>query len=238
MVAEDALLPVAALQHLLFCPRQCALIHVERVWADNDLTVEGSFLHRKVDETGPRSESRGDVRVARGLALRSLRLGLVGRADVVEFHRVAESEDAGSLAGGTALPGVSGLWRPYPVEHKRGRPKRDLSDKVQLCAQALCLEEMLDTEIPEGALYYGSRRRRLTVELDSQLRTATERAAAELHRLVGLGVTPRAEREPKCQRCSLLEICLPEAMATKRSARDYLRKTLRAAAGAQPGQSP
>lgn len=235
MVAEDALLPVSALQHLLFCPRQCALIHVERVWADNDLTVEGSFLHQKVDETGPRSESRGNVRIARGLALRSLRLGLVGRADVVEFHRVAESEDASSPARGTELPGAAGRWRPYPVEHKRGRPKRDLSDKVQLCAQALCLGEMLDTEIPEGALYYGSRRRRLTVEFDSQLRSATERSAAELHRLVALGVTPRAEREPRCKRCSLLEICLPEAMSAKRSARDYLRQTLRDATGAEPG---
>src|SRR6266567_7026185 len=144
MYDEEDLLPLSALQHLVFCERQCALIHIEGVWADNALTVEGSHLHDRVDEMGPRIESRGDLRIARGVALRSLRLGLSGRADVIEFHRVTE--------GGVELAGVSGLWRPFPVEYKRGRPKRDRCDEVQVCAQARCLEEMLETAVPAGAL--------------------------------------------------------------------------------------
>lgn len=225
MYAEDELLPLSALQHLLFCERQCALIHIERVWADNALTVEGSHLHRTVDEEGPRSETRHDVRITRGLALQCRRLGLVGRADVVEFHRSGSGD-----AGGVALAGLEGLWQPFPVEHKRGGPKRDLSDRVQLCAQALCLEEMLDVEISEGALFYGGRGRREVVEIDEALRSATETAARRLRELVEARRIPPAMRERKCERCSLLEKCLPEAMAEHRSANEYFRRWLADAA--------
>ena len=137
MFTEDDLLPISALQHLLFCERQCALIHVEGLWADNVLTVEGTHMHRRSDEGA--DEKRDGVRIVRALPLRSLRLGLAGRADVVEFHR--------------GEPGAA--WAPFPVEYKRGRAKRERCDQVQLCAQALCLEEMLGVEIPAGALFYG-----------------------------------------------------------------------------------
>lgn len=215
--AEDDLVPLSALQHLLFCERQCALIHLERLWAENPLTVEGRDLHERADSAW--AESRRDVRVARGVPLHSFRLGLVGKADVVEFHRVPDDSP-----GGVALPKTGGRWRPFPVEYKRGRPKRNLSDKVQLCAQALCLEEMLGVGVSAGALFYGRTRRRAGVELTSELRGQTEAACARLRTLLGSGLTPTARREPKCESCSLLELCRPEAL--DRSASGYLRKVL------------
>ncbi len=212
--SEDDLLPLSALQHLLFCERQCALIHAEGLWAENVLTVEGSHLHRKVDE-GP-DESRGGVRIARGVPLRSLRLGLIGKADTVEFHRTGDA------------------WQPFPVEYKRGRPKRDRSDEVQLCAQALCLEEMLGDTVPAGALFYATTRRRLDVAFDAGLRAETETAAVRLRALIAGGITPRARREPKCDRCSLLHLCLPDAAAPERSASRYLERALRALESPSP----
>ncbi|MEX2583660.1 MAG: CRISPR-associated protein Cas4 [Gemmatimonadota bacterium] len=207
MYSEDDLLPLSALQHLLFCERQCALIHVEQLWADNRLTVEGSHLHRRVDEAP--GETRGDVRIERGIRMRSLRLGLIGRADVVEFHRAAEGEC------------------PFPVEYKRGRPKRDRSDEVQICAQALCLEEMLGVPVAAGALFYGVIRRRTDVLFDDALRARTEDAARRLHELVSTGTTPRAAREPKCDGCSMLDLCMPDPPRAARSAARYLERFLR-----------
>jgi CRISPR-associated exonuclease Cas4 len=217
---EDDLRPLSALQHLVFCERQCALIHLEQVWVENRLTAEGRLLHERADEPG--SGRRGDLRTARSLALRSLRLGLVGRADVVEFHRDAGEPPGGS--GSIRLPGVSGHWRPFPVEYKRGKPKSHRADEVQLCAQALCLEEMLSVTIPEGALYYGKNRRRQRVALDAELRALTEDTARRLHELLNGGRTPAAVRAPKCRRCSLVEVCLPAAPSA--SARAYLNKLL------------
>lgn len=218
MYAEDELVPLSALQHLIFCERQCALIHIEQVWADNPLTVEGSLLHDRADSAA--AESRAGVRIARGLALHSLRLGLSGKADVVEFHRVDGDQP------GTTLHGVSGHWVPFPVEYKRGKPKRDDSDRVQLCAQALCLEEMLAVAVRAGALFYARTRRRFDVIFDTGLRTRTEAACTRLRALLLSGRTPVAVREPKCARCSLLDICKPDAR--RRSARDYLDAALRA----------
>lgn len=212
MYSESDLLPLSALQHLMFCERQCALIHSEQLWDENVLTIEGRHLHDKVDSQPP-VESREDTRIARGLPLRSLRLGLSGKADVVEFH---------SSASGITLKGVSGLWTPYPVEYKRGRPKRNKCDEVQLCAQALCLEEMLNASIPKGALYYGKTRHRMEVSLGPDLRRTTEETAARLHRLISSGVTPKAAREPKCDNCSLLSLCLPGNSGRRRSAASYL----------------
>src|SRR5947209_13826580 len=231
---DDDLLPLSALQHLLFCERQAALIHLEQLWAENPLTVEGRHLHERVD-TAP-GESRGDVRFARSLPLRSLRLGLVGRADLVELHRIsADTADAGEP--GASLPGVPGVWRPYPVEYKRGRPKPHHADEVQLCAQGLCLEEMLGTPVPAGALFYGQTRRRLDVPFGDDLRRETEAAAARLHRLLASGVTPKPVREPKCDQCSLIDLCLPGAPA--HSARRFLDRLLQtAAAGGDASQEP
>lgn len=216
MFTEDELLPIAALQHLLFCERQCALIHLEGVWADNPRTLEGAHLHRAAD--GGRRDTRGDLRVERTVALRSYTLGLTGKADVVEWHR-----------------GAGGGWRPFPVEYKRGRPKRDRSDQVQLCAQAICLEEALSVEVPEGALYYATPRRRAAVAFDAELRAATRAAACRLHEMMRGGITPHARREPKCESCSLVELCLPQAAGRGRSAVEYLRREL-ASSGSAPAE--
>lgn len=205
--ADSALAPLSALQHLAFCPRQCALIHLEGAWAENLLTAEGRVLHERVDEAP--GETRRGVRVARGVALRSLRLGLIGKADVVEFRARR-----------------SGPPQPYPVEYKRGKPKPHDADRVQLCAQALCLEEMLGVPVPRGALFYGEPRRRQEVAFDDALRARTEETAHALHALLAGGVTPPPEPGPKCRSCSLEPICLPKASAG-RSAAGWLARALR-----------
>lgn len=225
--ADDDPLPLSALQHLMFCERQAALIHVERLWRDNPLTLEGAHLHHRVDEAGERRERRGDLVILRGVPLRSRRLGLVGRADVVELHRVGPSppSSVAGLSAGAVVPGLEGRWRPFPVEYKRGKPKSGRCDEVQLCAQAICLEEALDANAPEGALFYGRDKRRHGVVLDEKLRQITRDAVARLHEMVRNQETPRARKQKKCRGCSLLEICMPEAM-TKRSASGYLRRLL------------
>lgn len=226
MYPEDDLLPLSALQHLLFCERQCALIHIEQVWDENRLTVEGTLLHERVHEGG--GESRGGVRIARGLRIRSLRLGLTGKADVVEYHRIQSTSgpaDA-SRSAGVGLSGVEGLWRPFPVEYKRGRPKANRCDEVQLCAQAVCLEEMLSVRVPAGALFYGRTRRRTDVRFDADLRSITERAARRLHALFESRRTPGPVRGKHCKRCSLAQICLPDVAGRRRSAARYLRDAI------------
>ena len=215
---EDDLLQLSALQHLVFCERQCALIHIENVWADNALTVHGGHMHDKVHEDGDRTESRGDIRIARGLPLRSMKLGLSGISDVVEFHRVSE--------GGVQLADVRGFWRPFPVEYKRGRPKQSRCDEVQVCAQAICLEEMLGVFISEGALFYGATRHRFEVSFDVALRAETEHAALRLHDLIHNRRIPSAVRDSKCDNCSLLEICMPEIAVKSQSAKSYLNKAI------------
>lgn len=205
--AEDDLLPISALQHLLFCERQCALIHIEGLWAENRLTVEGRHLHEKAHDGA--SEERAGIRTTRGLSLRSLSLGLVGKADVVEFHGVDRT--------------------PFPVEYKRGRPKKHDADKVQLCAQAMCLEEMLATHVPAGALFYGGTRRRLDVAISKPLRDLTKQTAQRLHDLISSRRTPTALREPKCESCSLINLCLPDAMSARRSATTYVAVAIESA---------
>lgn len=199
-------LPISALQHLIFCERQCALIHVERLWAENRLTVEGRLLHKKAHDPH-RPVSRHGVRTTRGLELVCQRLGLFGQADIVEWR-----------------PGQP----PFPIEYKRGQPKSHDADRVQLCAQAFCLEEMLSLPnggIAGGAIFYGRTRRQLDVSFDDGLRAQTERAAARLHEIVSSGITPSARREPKCDRCSLLNLCLPDALRPRLSASAYLRRS-------------
>lgn len=227
LYSEDDLLPLSALQHFIFCERQCALIHVEHQWADNALTVEGAHFHQRVHDELPRREVRGDTVLLRGLALRSLRLGLVGRADVVEFHRCTAGETGVGADGrreGVRLQGLPGYWLPFPVEYKLGKPKADHCDEVQLCAQALCLEEMLDVFVPEGSLFYGRVRRRHPVLMGDALRDLTCSTAEALHRLLAGGLTPSALFEPKCQNCSLKEICLPEVAARGKSVESYLNR--------------
>lgn len=218
------LLPLSALQHLVFCERQCALIHLEGQWRENTLTFEGREMHERVDRDA--GESRGDLRVVRGISLVHETLGLIGRADVVELHRLADAEDDDGPAA--RVPGVEGFWRPFPVEYKRGKPKSHDADRVQLCAQALCLEEMWSTRIPRGALFYGKTRRREDVEIDAALRRTTENACRRLHELIESRLTPPAVYEAaKCRRCSLQPTCRPQA--ARRSAREYLERALKEA---------
>lgn len=211
---EDDLLPLSGLQHMLFCERQCALIHVEQVWAENRLTAEGRIMHEKVHDAD--RESRGDVRIEFAMPLRSLRLGLIAKADVVEFHRRPDSGEKGSTA-----------WLPFPVEYKRGKPKKDNSDKVQLCAQAMCLEEMLDLEIPEGAIFYGRTRRRQDVAFDDELRHETEETAKRFHELVESGITPKPVYKKKCGNCSMYDLCLPKTVEKAGTINSYLMDAVR-----------
>ncbi|HOG17890.1 MAG: CRISPR-associated protein Cas4/endonuclease Cas1 fusion [Syntrophaceae bacterium PtaU1.Bin231] len=203
----DNLLMISALQHYAFCPRQCALIHVEQTWAESGRTAEGRIMHEHVHDEG--RESRNDIRIERGVPLRSLRLGLIGKADVVEFHRQ-----------------VDGSWLPFPVEYKRGKPKADDCDKVQLCAQAICLEEMLDAAIPEGALFYGQTRRRLDVVFDEALRRKTEETARCAQELIASGRTPPPVYAKRCESCSLMAECLPKTIQKRRSVKGYLARVL------------
>jgi CRISPR-associated exonuclease Cas4 len=222
--AEDELVALSALQHMAFCERQCALIHIEQQWAENRLTVEGELLHERVH--GSESEGRPGIVVARGLRIQSRRLGLSGQADVVEF-RLPGVEERGCVR----LAGRSGLWRVFPVEYKRGRPKPDRRDEVQLCAQALCLEEMLGAEIGEGAIFYGQPRRRWPVTFDASLRGETEELAARVHALLTSGKTPAAVYEKKCRNCSLIEICMPTMPARSSQVARYMERQLKDAAG-------
>lgn len=211
MFTEDELIPLSALQHLLFCERQCALIHIEQAWAENRFTAEGRILHERVDEVG--RESRGRIRTVFGLPLRSLLLGVSGKADAVEFHREGGEDSA-----------AAEVWRPFPVEYKRGKPKQNDCDLVQLCAQALCLEEMLGVVVPEGAIYYGKPRRRLVVVFDEVLRKKTMETARRLHELISSGRTPQARYEKKCESCSMLSICMPKVTGSRRSVQGYMAK--------------
>lgn len=203
----DDTLPLSALQHLLFCARQCALIHIEQQWAENLLTAEGRLLHEKADSG--RHESAVGVRIVRSLPVTIRRLGLSGIADVVEFRNDGSP--------------------PYPVEYKRGKPKHHDADRVQLCAQALCLEEMLGVTVPAGALFYGETRRREKVEFDAALRELTERLAAELWAMVRSGVTPAPVFSAKCRKCSLIEVCQPRVLCERGSAALFLRRSVQGA---------
>jgi len=203
--SENEYLSLSALQHILFCERQCALIHVEQLWVENKFTAEGRILHERVDRGD--QGSRGKVRVEYSLPLKSSELGLTGKADVVEFHLSDNTENR---------------WIPFPVEYKRGKPKKDWSDKVQLCAQALCLEEMLDTKVEQGALFYGKTRRRQNVAFDDSLRKLTFETANKLHELFVSGITPLPHYEKKCDTCSFYNLCLPKTIEKQKKVASWL----------------
>lgn len=216
--ADENLIPLSALQHYLYCPRQCALIHIDGLWAENRLTAEGAVLHRRVDTPGSRARRpRGDdaasegVRVVRAMPLLHRTLGLTGKADTVEFP----IDKAGLPAG-----------PPRPVEHKRGRPKRHDADRVQLCAQALCLEDMTGLEICEGDLFYHEVHRRERVLFDATLRDRTIFCVTEIRGLIVANLTPAAEYGPKCRNCSLRDLCLPKGTGPRRDPSRYLARSL------------
>lgn len=206
---EDDLIMISALNHYLYCPRRCALIHIEQLWDENRFTAEGRIMHERVHEEG--NESRGDVRIARGVSLRSLEMGVVGMADVVEFHRIDKNQ-----------------WQPFPVEYKRGKPKPDHSDAIQLCAQAICLEEMLGIAVPKGALFYGRTRRRFDVLFDDSLRTEVHETAKRVHELIASGTTPPPVYGKRCESCSLIGECMPKNIGQHPSVKRYLKKMIEA----------
>jgi CRISPR-associated exonuclease Cas4 len=214
MFSEDELLPLSALQHVVFCDRQAALIHVERLWSENVHTIEGHHAHEQAHETG--GESRGSIRIVRALPLRSFSVGLIGVADVVEFHQ---------QGAGVVLPGRVGRWRLFPIEYKKGKPKRHRADDVQLCGQAMCLEEMFQTTVTDGALFYAKTRRRKPIAFDETLRALTLRAAARFREIVEQRLTPAARWGAKCRQCSLIDDCRPRA--AEKSARRYLTSMIR-----------
>lgn len=204
---DDDLIPISALQHYLYCPRQYALIHIERQWAENRHTAEGRVLHDRADTPG--AEQRRGVRTVTALPLSDSVLGVAGVADVVEFRKA----DAGQLI--------------CPVEYKRGRPKRHRADEVQLCAQALCLESMLGCQVPEGALFYGQTRRRTSVVFDDDLRRLTRDTIQATRALFESRRTPTASYEPRrCDACSLIDLCQPKELGRKRSVQQWLQHQL------------
>ena len=230
MADDGEYVMMSALQHYLFCPRQCALIHVENVWQENYLTASGRVLHERVD-SGAR-ETRRDVHLATSLRLVSRRIGVIGVADMVEFHLVGENGDL-AMDGGertvVRLPNRRGWWRPFPVEYKRGKPKIHRADEVQLCAQAMCLEEMLAVRVENGALFYGETRRRMAVAFDGELRALTEATAKAARELMLSGVTPPPVFTKACEACSLKELCLKSTF----SARTWIDRKISEALGAQ-----
>jgi len=216
MFDEDELLPVSALQHFVFCPRRCALVHIEQVWMENQFTVEGDILHERVDELG--RESRVTLIVGHGLGIRSLRLGVTGKVDVVEFRLSTDGQR------GCTLTGKEGHWTPYPIEYKRGSQKRGFGDDVQICAQALCLEEMLECFVPAGAIYYASTRKRREIVLDAALRAETTTAVCGVRALFSAGVTPRPEYGKKCDTCSLFDLCQPKLPFSSKDPNRYVSR--------------
>lgn len=212
----DELLPLSGIQHFLFCRRQWALIHIEMQWQDNALTVEGKQLHERVDDPFF-VETRRDVIISRSVPVASYTLGLSGICDVVEFTSSTE---------GIRLPGREGFYRPTPIEYKRGHPKRDPVDEAQLCAQAICLEEMLATDIPFGYLYYGETRRREPVTFTKELRQLVYQATTEMHAYMARGYTPRVKVSKACRSCSLAAICLPNLQEKTSSVKTYIRQQI------------
>ena len=204
---------LSGVQHYAFCPRQWALIFIEQQWADNERTVDGSVMHRRAhDETIV--ERRGDLLVMRGLRVQSHALQAVGVCDVVEFH---------SCEGGITLPGQEGTWQPYPVEYKRGEPKANDADALQLCGEAMCLEEMLVCDIPEGSLYYGETRRRQRVRFDEALRQRVREMLGAMQEAMARGYTPKPRMGKQCNACSMKELCLPRLQKAP-SVEEYLRQ--------------
>ncbi|WP_459687444.1 CRISPR-associated protein Cas4 [Agathobaculum sp. TL06] len=212
---EEDYLQLSGLQHFAFCRRQWALIHLENQWKDNLRTVEGNLFHHRAHDSKQR-ERRGNILILRELPICSASLGISGKCDVVEFH---------AAPTGIALSGEEGRWRPFPIEYKKGAPKAHQADELQLCAQALCLEEMLCCPIAEGALFYGETRRRCAVSFTEDLRQTVRTMLDEMHQLHSRGHTPRVKPTTSCNACSLKGICLPVLMR-KQTVKAYLHQAM------------
>jgi len=212
---EEDFLLLSGIQHFSFCKRQWALIHIEQQWQENLRTIEGEILHEKTHNSSVK-EKRGDLIVSRGMAIFSRTLGITGTCDVVELHKSSD---------GVNIFGRDGTYKPVPVEYKRGKPKDDESDVLQLCAQAMCLEEMLLCVIPEAYLFYGETKRRLKILLDDELRERVKTVFKEMHELYDRRYTPKVKISKSCKACSLTELCMPR-LCKNPSAIDYMKKRI------------
>ena len=213
---EEDFLLLSGIQHFAFCRRQWALIHIEQQWLENLRTVEGNILHEKAHDDGF-SEKRGDITISRGMAVFSRTLGVSGVCDIVELHKCAD---------GVTIFGREGLYKPVPVEYKRGKPKENEADILQLCGQAMCLEEMLLCEIKEAHMYYGETRHRMKVVLDSDLRERVKETLHEMHELYSRRHTPKVKPTKSCKACSLADICMPR-LCNSPSVAKYIKDSLK-----------
>jgi len=206
---------LSGIQHFAFCKRQWALIHIEQQWQENLRTIEGEILHERTHDSNVK-EKRGDIIVSRGMAIFSRTLGITGTCDVVELHKSPD---------GVSIYGRDGTYLPVPVEYKRGKPKEDESDVLQLCAQAMCLEEMLLCVIPKAFLFYGETKRRLKIILDDELRERVRTIFKEMHELYDRRYTPKVKISKSCKACSLTELCMPR-LCKNPSALNYMKKNI------------
>ncbi len=217
MYSEEDYLMLSGIQHFAFCRRQWAIIHIEQQWAENYRTTAGELMHKKAHDEGS-FEKRGNLLIVRGLRISSHELGVSGQCDVVEFHQDER---------GVELFGYDGKWHPVPVEYKRGAPKGNNADELQLCAQAICLEEMFQASILNGYLYYGENRRRSYVEFTDNLREEVKKMTKEMHELLRRGYTPNVKPTKQCKACSLENLCVPKLQKAMK-VREYIEQNIRA----------
>lgn len=217
--AEDDMLMLSGIQHFVFCPRQWAIIHIEQQWNENVLTAEGRILHKRVDDPFERQKT-GDIICLRSVNIASKELGFYGVSDMVELHPTDNENNA------ITHPKYPGLWLPYPVEYKHGKPKSDDTDVVQLVAQVMCFEEQYGINIPQGAIYYGEIRHRQTVAINDNLRDLVRSYAKSMHEIFETGVIPVANKQSYCRSCSLLDLCVPSISSSRNIASDYIKSNL------------
>ena len=218
MYKDEDMLMLSGIQHFMFCPRQWALIHIDQQWEENRLTAEGQLLHINVDNPSYRQKNVETITL-RSVAIASKELGLYGVSDAIELHPVIDGQN------GISHKSYPGTWLPFPIEYKRGKPKRTSIDEVQLAAQAMCLEEMYGIQIESGALYYGETKHREVVSIDQELRSLTIKCAKEMHHIFCTGIIPKADKDKQCRSCSLVDICLPN-MNSWSKVSSYLKKCL------------
>lgn len=212
---EEDFLLLSGIQHFVFCRRQWALIHIEQYWQENIRTIEGHILHERAHDTTIK-EKRGDLIISRGMPIFSRTLGIVGSCDVVEFHKSEQ---------GVSIFGKSGNFKPIPIEYKKGKPKENDADVLQLCAQAMCLEEMLLCDIPEAFLFYGEVKHRHKILLDKELRERVRSITKEMHEMYDRRHTPKVKPSKSCKACSLNELCMPK-LCKNPSVTEYIKKNI------------
>ena len=218
MYQEEEMLMLSGIQHYVFCPRQWALIHLEQLWEENRLTIEGKILHKNADNPFYRQKN-GERITLRSVSIASKELGLYGVTDAIELLPTTDTTNS------ITHPKYPGHWLPYPVEYKRGHKKQNSCDEIQLAAQVMCLEEMHGIIIERAALFYWETRERNEVEITQGLRDLTREAAEDMHRIYSTGITPAVVKKKCCKNCSLLNLCLPE-LVNCTSVENYLKRNL------------